>query len=206
MHIDSGFQQKNIKKNKQSFTSANYVKYYVRYPGNNFNKITNEEIIKTLQKRIIRFLNKFQKKTNVSCAKSSKVSENNLLDFATKLMLNDKDYARYKLTRSAYLKDNQGKLLSYILTGNDAFLAEEEAKNIGRTIRLIKNLGDSPNNKLKLLSAKTSYYNKIKTYIYNIFVTNKNNYNVIDLFFEARLDKKGKVTYNFIGENFKTCK
>lgn len=136
---------------KPSFTSVHPTVYFVRNQDGKYVQVTAKDTVKTLQRKIITWLNKaYNDANNVrngKVPKSSKSESNEDKILKMKLVrffqMNDPDYAKKPFVRSYYTENQNGRMYSFILSGPSCDLVEAAAKPIGQARGAIKTKKDN---------------------------------------------------------------
>lgn len=129
-----------------SFTSVHPAVYFVKGTDGKFHQVSSADIIKTLQRKIVGWLNKpyndsaaIKKGKKPKVSKSESPEEKSIRDRLVRFFYNnDPDYAKRPFVRSFYTKNNNGRLYSFILSGQSSELVEAAAKPIGQARGVIK--------------------------------------------------------------------
>lgn len=205
--------QKPVSYNAPSFESVHPSRYFIRLDNGSFTQVTDGNLIRTLQRRLITWLNKkdiagFEKPSKKPLSKAAE-KERQLKDRLVKFFINnDNDYAHHRVVKSFY-SDNRvtNTTQSYIFSGQHTQILDEAAKPIGRIKADIKNKIAtaceeyclSPQEaKLKLsgpedeflLSAKVNYYDIVNKYLSRSEVKTNPKNTVFDVYYVPV--KKGK--------------
>lgn len=144
--------KENRKNNlKTSFTSVHPTVYFVKQKDGKYVQVTAKDTIKTLQRKIITWLNKAYNDANnmrngkVPKASKSESNEDKILKMKLVrfFQMNDPDYAKRPFVRSYYTENQNGKMYSFILSGPSCDLVEAAAKPIGRARGVIKTKKDN---------------------------------------------------------------
>lgn len=129
-----------------SFTSVHPAVYFVKGSDGKFHQVFSADIIKTLQRKMVGWLNKpYNDSVAIKKGKKPKISkvespeDKSIRDRLVRFFYNnDPDYAKRPLVRSFYTKNNNGKIYSFILSGQSSELVEAAAKPIGQARGVIK--------------------------------------------------------------------
>ncbi len=132
-------------KTKPAFTSVHPALYYVKGNDGIYHRISNPKTIKSLQRKLVSWLNKSYNNTvnlqhgkSPRAAKPSSYDEVVVNEFVHFFKENDPDYAKKPFVRSFYSQNPNEKLQSFILSGQSSELVEEAAKPIGQARGAIK--------------------------------------------------------------------
>lgn len=203
---------------KPTFTAVHPARYFVADDTGNWVRADGKDLIRTLQRKLIGYLNYAY---NLSQrAEGSKIKKESDLDKTVRERLvrffknRDKDYRHRECARSVYDTTYSGDLKPYILTGNSVDVANENGKIVGEAKKFIRDkinhakyqLNMTENEAKDSLSsgdlyyrkdAANTYYKNIRTYISNILKSGNPENSTFDAYFIAR--KKGKrVSYELV--------
>ena len=218
---NSIFQNQKLKSDRPNFKSVYPVVHWVAETNGSYAPVVSNEIAKTLNTKIIRFLNTSSKliesrlhdlyteiesngKSNAKIDKE--IAKLNLIKrVKTFISRKDPDYLKSPFARGFYdrsggLKNNEFDPLAYILTGDDANYFEN---NFGRPIGQIKNLTDNSD---EIEQAKFDYYKKGYKFVKqraNSLVTQDNSPVELHVKMEIARSKSGAIKdYNIIDMKF----
>lgn len=148
----NNFSTKGSMNEKPSFTSIHRAVYFVKGNDGKYTQVSANSTIKTLQRKIVTWLNQsFNDAKNIRQGKSPKVSKSETADekalkirLARFFQLNDPDYAKRPFVRSFYTASKQdGRMISFILSGPSCDMVEAAAKPIGQARGAIKTKKDN---------------------------------------------------------------
>lgn len=216
----SAYNSKNIP-NKTSFGAIHPAKYYVLLDDGIYHEVRSQKLIKSLQRKIITWLNKdynTAQKANKTTAKETEKSKA-LRERIVRFFNNrDTDYKKRPYTRSFFHTNSLGYVDTYILTGKSAEIVENAAKPIEEVNRSIKNRADaiadsgvldfstakkfaSSESEWELMVAARMYHDKARAAIRNILSRYSPDNSRFDAFFVPHT-KGNKISYELVDAKF----
>lgn len=203
---------------RPTFTAVHPARYFVSDEAGNWVRVDTKDLIRTLQRKLIGYLNYAY---NLSRrAEGAKVKKESDLDRTLRERLvrffknRDKDYCYRECARSVYDTTYSGDLVPYILTGNSVDAANENGKMVGKAKKFLKDKITHAKYQLNMTEkeaknslsgddlyyrndATNTYYRNIRSYISNVLKSGNPENSPFDAYFVAR--KKGKrVTYELV--------
>jgi hypothetical protein len=205
-----------------SFQAIHPTRYYLKCADGQYRKITSNEIIQYLQKKIISWLNKATndnkriiegnpKKVNHKETPQEQAMRLNLERF---FIANDKDYASRRFAKSVYLgSDNY--MQPYILTGKTIDFAND-GKSIGKAHKQINESRQyaqtyygldakeaeqyvSPSAKMGLAKAKEEYHRENENLVSKLMRDKNMDTSTVNFYFTTVPDgKKSRPKYQLV--------
>lgn len=221
MKIDNfnyGINNYNLKKNisQPSFSSIHPSRYFIRCEDGKFRQVTNNDTIKSLQRKIVGWLNKSlhdnKRLLEGRMAKVAKKESESAKSMRERLMRfflnNDRDFSARRVVKSVYIDSTGGKVSSYILTGNTVDLAGD-GKSIGKVHSKIKESRDfartyygvseetaskytSAADARRLSQARADYHRQSEECVKKLMADEKVDRSTINLYFQPVINGKKK--------------
>ena len=118
-----------------SFSAIHPARYYVKCEDGNFHRAVSGEVVRTLQRKLVTWLNKDYydeiRLTNGKPAKNETAGEKAIRERLVKFFVNrDSDYREKNIVRSFNTTNLFRETESYILTGKSAEIIDGAAKSI----------------------------------------------------------------------------
>ncbi len=223
-----------MKINKMNYHNPTFVaihpsRYFIRCEDGHFRQITNPDTIRSLQGKVIKWLNQpmYDAQRTLEGAprkvkKNESVEEKALKDRLIRFFVNnDKDYRKRQVVKSVYLSPQGRESVSpYILTGDTVDLAGD-----GKPIRKVHNniresreymkayygVSDeqasryiSASDANRLSQAKSDYHRQSEECVRKLMRDENVDRSTINLYFEPVIGKKSKkaVKFNLVNAIF----
>src|SRR5574344_1317932 len=192
-----------------SFGAIHPSKYFLKCEDGSNVEITSGELLKTLQRKLVGWLNKLHNDaTNImngkspKTLKSEKPEEKALRERLVRFFLNhDNDYANTRVVRSYYPMNYAEKGKQFILTGHSIHFVDDAAKPIGQVKGDIRA-------KAEILSEYYGIGNtKAKNYVhgeqdFDLKLAQKHYYESVEAYFTPKFKGK-KIKYELVDAYFK---
>ena len=132
MKVNNVFQVSyNATVSKPSFGAIHPSKYYLKCEDGTFQEVVSSKVIKTLQRKLIVWLNKAHNDSLRVAQPAKKDADKNIRERLVRFFVNrDKDYRTKSYARSFFTTNRQKRNKAYILTGRSAEIVENAAKPI----------------------------------------------------------------------------
>lgn len=215
--VNSGYQPK---RQAVSFEAIHPTKYYLRCADGQFHRVTNPDLIRRLQGRVVTWLNKSMHDSrralegNPRKVKSSETSaEKAMRERLVKFFVdNDKDYAKRSAVKSSYIGPKD-KVSTYILTGDTVDLAGD-GKPIGKVHSNIRETREfmrsyygiseeqannyvSMSDALRLSQAKADYHKQSEEAVGKLMKNETIDRSTVVFYFSPIVGKKSKKPSKF---------
>lgn len=124
-----------LKNSAMSFQAIHPARYYVRCEDGRFHHAVSGDVVKTLQRKIVAWLNKDYndeiRLTTGKPVKKESIGEKAIRERLVRFFINrDTDYRTKRVVRSFNTTNSLRETESYILTGKSAEIVENEAQSI----------------------------------------------------------------------------
>ncbi len=230
MKIEGNFSQNAYSANcrmasSPSFKAVHPTRYFLRLDNGSFVQVTDGNLIRTLQRRLITWLNKseilwHQTPANKPLTKASEKEHSLKVRLIRFFMSNDVDYSQKRVVKSFYSDNRHTNTTdSYIFSGHQTEILDTYAKPIGRLKADIKNkiavvceenfltpqeakLKLSGKEDNDLMSAKINYYDTINKYLSRNDVKANPRNTIFDAYF-VPVKKGKKADYQLYNAEFK---
>lgn len=205
---------------KTSFGAIHPTKYYVKLDDGAYHEVRSQKLIKTLQRKIITWLNKDYNSAQKSQKSTKETPQSKALRERIVRFFNnrDTDYRKRPYTRSFYHTNSLGYVDTYILTGKSAEIVENAAKPIEDVNRSIKNRADAiadfagldyatakkfatNDSEWERMIAARMYHDKARATIRNILSKYSPENSRFDAFFVPHT-KGNKISYELVDAKF----
>ncbi len=207
------------------FGAVHPSKYFVKNQDGKYVEVKSVELVKTLQRKLIGWLNKqHNDNLNIVSGRAASVkpvnaSEKPLFSRLVRFFINrDEDYKKNPIARSFYDLNRQKGAESYILTGHSISIVEDAAKpirNVKRDIKVDSNeISDtygldldktkrfvSENSNIALLEATKTYFHSAKSVIRRVLQKFDKKNSVFEAYFTPVIKGK-KVKYELENATF----
>ncbi len=219
--LNAGYVNREYSSNKNvTFGAVHPVRYFMKCDDGSFHKVVEPKCVKTLQRKLIGWLNtSFNEQNKISQGSVVKKVKNvppekkSLADrFVRFITANDGDYAANKVARSFYTENSIKEAQSYIITGDTSQMVDEAAKPIGRARRDIKGKKDiikhyygisekearsfvPHQDKQKEIQAVQDFNAVVKQKIHEILNKHDPKNSLLDVFFVPRINKGKSIDY-----------
>lgn len=208
-----------------SFKAVHPARYFIKCEDGEFHKATLPKTVKSLQRKIITWLNKefyaSEKRINGIAPKTVKENEidQKLRERLVKFFLgNDRDYKERQIAKSFYSTNKYNEQSAIILTGESTDILEEAVKPLGQVRKEIKTKKDLISHYYKVtieeakkylsakdysdeLGAKKSFHEDVKKQLSKILSVYSPKNTCFDAYFEPRINGK-KVSYELVDAKF----
>jgi len=215
------YQYRNTDKKAKlpAFTALHTVRYYMKAQDGKYYQVTDVDVIKQLQRKIVTWLNQhynnFSRIVNGESVKPKKESNNDKLlreRLVNFFINNDGDYREKRIAKSAYINSNTGLNSTYILTGKSTKKIEDAAKTIERVHSDINERLDlnaestnftrqkSASDNLKIKQAKHNYHIQVEKAVKTLAADPQTDKTSISFYFEPLIPatKKKKATFKLV--------
>lgn len=216
----------NLATKNTTFTSIHKAEYFMKVGESSYQKVSSVDLLKTLQRKLVMFLNKdyndwVRKKAGKKVV-TQKPEEALLKDRLVRFFYyRDNDYKNLRKA-SSYMPPTYGLYASdsYLFTGKSVDFLKDQSSGIKNVNSQIKNFASDISDVFSLsyddahrraeqelshdlTAAKTNYHTNVKAYIEKVTKSDPATNKPFRAYFEEVTNKKGKVTgYRLVDAEF----